>query len=81
LVNFFLKKETFEKTKAEFEAKSEFERTQNDVSLYNKALADYNKGVADYNRVSTEISQRNGTLITNWNNTVQSFLDRQVPKK
>jgi len=81
LVDFYLKKETFEKTKAAFDAKSEFERTKADVVQYNKALADYNKGIMDYNRIGAELSQRNGVLLDGWDKTVQSFLDRQVPKK
>ncbi|HEX2936926.1 MAG TPA: hypothetical protein VHO72_16330 [Bacteroidales bacterium] len=81
LINFYLKKETYEKTKSAFETKSEMERTKSDVDQYNKALADYNRGIAEYNRVITEISQKNNTLIDSWNKAGQSFLDRQVPKK
>jgi hypothetical protein len=81
LINFYLKKEMYEKAKSEFDAKSEFERTKADVTQYNKVLADYNKGIADFNRVNTELSQKHGTLLDSWNRTVQSFLDRQVPKK
>lgn len=81
LTNFYLKKETFEKTKSEIEAKPEMTRTKADVDQYNKALADYNKGVADYNRVTAELSQKHGMLIESWDRAVQSFLDRQVPKK
>lgn len=81
VVSFYLKKEKFEKTKTEFDAKSEFERTKTDVDQYNKTLAEYNKGVTDYNRVSAEILQQNNIRIDAWDKTVQSFLDRQVPKK
>ena len=81
LINFYLKKETYEKTKSAFEAKSEMERTKTDVTQYNKALTEYNKGIADYNRVINEIAQKNGMLLDSWNRAVQSFLDRQVPKK
>ena len=57
------------------------ERTKTDVTQYNKALTEYNKGIADYNRVINEIAQKNGMLLDSWNRAVQSFLDRQVPKK
>jgi hypothetical protein len=81
LISFYLNKEKFEKTKTEFDAKSEFERTKADVDQYNKTLAEFNKGVTDYNRVSAEISQQNNVRLGAWDKTVQLFLDRQVPKK
>lgn len=81
LINFYLKKETYEKVKSEFEAKSEIERSRADITQYNKALTDYNRGVAEYNRIATEIAQKNSMLIESWDRAVQSFLDRQVPKK
>jgi len=81
ITNYYLKKENFEKAKTEFDAKSEFVRTKDDVTQYNKALTEYNKAVADYNRVANEISQKSKLLIDNWNRSVESFLDRHVPKK
>lgn len=81
LINFYLKKEAYEKAKSAFETKSDMERTQTDVTQYNKTLADYNRGIAEYNRVATEIAHKNSTLIESWNRAVQAFLDRQVPKK
>jgi hypothetical protein len=81
LTNFYLKKEIYEKTKSEIGTKSEQERTKADVAQYNKALADYNKSIADYNRITSELSQKHGMLLESWDRAVQSFLDRQVPKK
>lgn len=81
IINFYLKKETFEKTKTELDAKMEMARTKQDIAQYNKALADYTKATGDYNRVNTELTQKHNMLMESWDKTVQSFIDRQVPKK
>lgn len=81
ITNFYLKKETFEKMQAELDGKLEMARTKQDITQYNKALTDYNKATGDYNRVNAEITQKHNMLIEHWNKTVESFIDRQVPKK
>ena len=81
LINFFLKKEAFEKTKVAFEAKSQQERTKSDVEQYNKTVNDYNKAIVEFNNTNKELSKKNEILINSWNEVVQTFLDKHVPKK
>lgn len=81
LINFYLKKEAFDKTKAAFDAKSKQDRTKADVDQYNKTLNDYNKSVAEFNTTNQELAKKSGVLIESWNRTVQLFLDKHVPKK
>jgi hypothetical protein len=81
LINFFLKKEAFDKTKAAFDAKSQMERTKADVEQYNKTLNDYNKSIVEFNNTNIELTKKNEKLVNAWNQTVQVFLDKHVPKK
>ena len=81
LINFFLKKEAFDKIKAAFDAKAQHERTKEDVEQYNKTLNDYNKSIAEFNNTNKELSKKNELLINTWNQNVQNFLDKHVPKK
>jgi hypothetical protein len=81
LINFFLKKEAFDKIKAAFDAKAKHERTKEDVEQYNKTLNDYNKSIAEFNSTNKELSKKNELLINTWNQNVQNFLDKHVPKK
>jgi hypothetical protein len=81
LVNFYLKKETFDKTKAAFDAKPKQDRTRADVDQYNKALNEFNKSIAEFNSTNQELAKKSGFLVDNWNRAVDSFLDKHVPKK
>jgi hypothetical protein len=81
LVSYFFKKENFDKIKTAFDAKSQTERTKADVDQYNKTLGEYNKAIADYNRVNQEISNKLNSCLDLWNKSVETFLDRHVPKR
>jgi len=81
IVDFYLKKEVFEKAKAAFDTKMEMARTKEDVDNMNKAIADFNKATVQYNQVNQELYNKRSNLLNTWNNTVQSFLDRHIPKK
>jgi hypothetical protein len=80
IIDYFLKKENFEKIKTSFDAKMEMARTQDDVNQYNKAAADYNKAIALYNNANLELQKKRNLLLDNWNKAIQSFFDRHVPK-
>ena len=81
ITDFYLKKETFEKIKADVDSKMEMTRTKEDIENYNKALTEYNKSINEYNRTIKELNDNRSRLITNWNNAVVGFLDRHIPKK
>jgi uncharacterized protein YukE len=80
IIDFYLKKENFDKTKAAFDAKMEMARTKEDVDNYNKTVNDFNKASVQYNQVNQELYKRRTVLINTWNNSGQSFFDRHVPK-
>lgn len=81
VIDFYIAKENFEKIKAAFEAKSKSSRTNADVEQYNKAGADYNNVINKYNTLTQELNKKRSEVYEAWNKSVESFLDRQVPKR
>jgi len=80
IIDFLVKKENFNKIKDAFNAKSQNARTKADVDEYNKSVADMNKASGEYNTINQELNSKRSLLINKWNETVASFLDKQVPK-
>ncbi len=80
-VDFYVKKENFEKEKKAFEALKAAEKTQERVNQYNQAVVDYNTAVQQAN-TSNEASNAKRTDITNgWNKTVNDFMEKYIPNK
>jgi len=80
IVNFAVKKESFDKIKAAMDAKDAKSRTKEDVDAYNTAVNDFNKASNEYNAVNNELNTSRTNLLNKWNTSVTNFLDRQVPK-
>lgn len=78
--DFYLKEENFNKVKTAFEGKKEKDRTQADVDQYNDAVKSYNDAInalnATYDKLNTDRSKN----LDSWNKSVDTFLDKQVPK-
>jgi hypothetical protein len=79
-VDYFLKKENFEKIKKAFEAKRQNDRTQADVDKYNQAGKEFNASVARYNSTNNDLNKKRSESYSNWNNSVDSFLGKYVPR-
>jgi hypothetical protein len=79
LIDFFLKKDKFEKTKASFDLIAPNNRTKQDVDNYNKAIAEYNKASTQFNATNQELFNRRSNLNNTWENAVQSFFARHIP--
>jgi hypothetical protein len=80
LVDFYLKKEKFEKLKTAMDKKGK-NSSQQEVEEYNNAVKDYNGAINDYNSVNDELNKKRASLMESWNNSVSKFLDRNVSKK
>ena len=80
LQDFYLKKENFEKVKTAFDAKKEKDRTQDDVNQYNDAGKSYNDAINSFNATNEKINTDRTKNMENWNKSVETFLDKQVPK-
>jgi hypothetical protein len=79
LVDYYLIKERFEKTKAAFDAKKPADRTKHDVDNMNQAVNEYNKAANNYNNTFKDLAKRRGDLLDKWNKATQQFFTAHVP--
>lgn len=81
LIDFYLKKENFEKMKNAVESKPKSQVTQEEVDAYNKAVNEYNAAVNKFNAVNTELNTGRGKYVDGWNAAGQAFTSRHVPNR
>ena len=79
IIDFFLKKESFEKMAKAMEAKKPSQRTKEDVDKYNAALKKYNGAVAIFNKENEYLNKTRKDLLVKWNKASQAFMDKHVP--
>ncbi len=80
ITNYFIKTENFETIKASFEQKSEGDRTQQDIDQFNKAVSDVNEAGTKYNSANQSIYENRKRYVGQWNEAVDKFTDRHVPR-
>lgn len=80
LIDFYLKKEKFEKLKTNMDKKGK-NSSQEEVNEYNAAVNAYNKAINDYNNVNNELNKKRSGYLESWNNAVSKFLDKNVSKQ
>jgi hypothetical protein len=76
MTDFYIKKDTYEKVKRNFESKSRRERTKQDIKQYNKAVKEYNRAAKKANRILKSGNKKRQKYLENWNETVEEFFDR-----
>ncbi|MEO1655763.1 MAG: hypothetical protein AAFU64_19635 [Bacteroidota bacterium] len=76
LIDFYLKKESFEKIQKSFESKRERERTQADVDKFNKAANAYNKSAQTFNKTNEAANKQRSKSLDAWNKAVDAFFSR-----
>lgn len=81
LSDFFITKNEYDEANTMFESKDRMALTSEEVQRYNNAVNKYNKSVAKFNSTNTALNNKRNTNLTNWNNSVASFMTRQVPQK
>ncbi len=81
LVDFYLKKENFDKLKTAMDKKGQGKATQQEVNDYNKAIAEFNKAGNDFNTVNDDLNKKRASALDGWNNAVARFLDKNVSTK
>lgn len=79
ITDYHLKKENFEKIKKAFEAKSQSDRTQDDVDAYNKAVKEMNVAVNISNAAAEAANAKRNEVYKNWEETVKTFYDTNIP--
>lgn len=80
LMEFYLKKENFDKVKVSFDNIKENKRTKEDVDKYNSALKEYQDGVNQFNSINEELNKRRSEVISDWNKSVDKFTNKHVPR-
>jgi hypothetical protein len=78
IIDFYLKKEEFEKMQKAMEAKRN--KTNAEVTSYNKAVIDYNQRSTAVNKLNDELNRKRSTLLRSLNEARQAFLDKYTPK-
>jgi len=77
--DFYTKTDNFDKLAKAMQEKNK-NRTQADVDAYNKSVKDMNAATTKYN-ASNELTNKARTETNNnWNNSVQKFFDKHIPK-
>lgn len=76
MIDFFIKKDNFEKVQKMVESKSERNRTQQDIDQYNKAVKEFNDAVQDYNRVIELTNSRRNKYLEQWNDQTNEFFNK-----
>lgn len=64
-----------------FESKDRMALTQNEINSYNAAVDKYNKGINKYNSLNNSLNSKRQTNYNNWENSVNSFMKRHVPRR
>jgi hypothetical protein len=80
LIDYYLKKEKFDKLKTAMDKKGQ-SASAAETKEYNTAINDYNKAGNDYNNINNDLNKKRTTYLEGWNNAVTRFLDRNVSKK
>lgn len=76
-MDFFLKKENFEKIKKAFDSKGS--PTKADVDAFNAAVKDVNNASNTFNELTKNINERRNEVLKDWNESEKSFSDSNMP--
>lgn len=78
-MDYFLKKENFEKMKKAFDGKSQSERTKADVDAFNKGVKEVNNATSTFNDINKKVDTDRDQALNNWNSAEKSFTDNHMP--
>ena len=81
LIDFYLKKENFEKMKTAIESKPKNDVTKEEVDQFNKAVKEYNDGIATYNKINDELNTARSKAVNDWNNAATGFMQKHVENR
>lgn len=78
MVDFYIKKDTYEKVQKRFEAISPKKRTQQDIDQYNQAVNEFNEAAEAFNQRNEKTYQQRVKHIDQWNRQVETFLTKHA---
>ncbi|MCR9171892.1 MAG: hypothetical protein NXI10_05335 [bacterium] len=79
-VDFFLKKERFEKIKENFDQIKDKNKTQEDVDEYNNAVNEMNEAAQALNESGEKNNKLRENLVNDWNSTAEKYTNKHVPR-
>ncbi|QNR23455.1 LIC11966 family surface protein [Croceimicrobium hydrocarbonivorans] len=78
LVDFYVKKDNFDRLQKKMEATKKRDLTQEDVDAFNAAVEDYNKMVPEFNNVNERNNEAREQAIKSWEDGVEDFFDQHA---
>ena len=79
-MDYFLKKENFEKIKKSFDSKSGSDRTKKDVDAFNDGVKEINKATNTYNDINKQMDFERTDAQNKWNDAEKIFfVDNHMP--
>lgn len=79
--DFLLVAKEYEEMSTLINSKDRMQVSQEEIDRYNKAVDGYNKAVNKYNANNKALNSKRNSNLDIWNNAVNSFMDRHIPKK
>ncbi len=79
VISFYMFNEKFDNAKKTMEAKSEKDRTREEIDNYNGMVKQINKEIENFNKVNTSNNQDKNNSISLWNQTGENFISKHVP--
>ena len=76
-MDYFLKKENFEKIKKAYERKSN--PTKADVDAFNAAVNEVNSSMNVFNAINTNVNNRRNEVLNDWSAAEKAFADSHMP--
>ena len=81
LADFILVAEEYNEMVALFESKDRMLLTNEEVNKYNEAVNAYKKGINKFNTTNNSLNTMRSNNLNTWNNSVESYMSRHIPKK
>lgn len=77
---FFLHKSQLENIQEVLDEKPQKDRTKEDIDAYNQAVDAYNQAATEFNQINQELDQQREALLKNWEEKVDNFFARHIPR-
>jgi hypothetical protein len=79
VVDFLMFNDKFDNAKKTLEAKSQKDRTEEEINNYNAMVKQVNKEITDFNKVSNTNFQEKNTILNEWETIGNNFISKHVP--
>jgi hypothetical protein len=75
MVDFYLKKDKFDKLATMMETKKQKDLTQEEIDAYNQAVNDYNKMIPQFNTLTERSNEKREQILERWSKRVEEFFE------